>query len=353
MPIVVHAAPAQTHALRISRPTTIRRGFAVACVVLLAATAGVAAHPAAAVTNCSASPSWGTNRGDLASQVVDLINQYRASIGLSRLSTSSPLTASSEWKSLHMASYGYFDHNDPAPPIARTAHQRALDCGYAGSWWGENIAWGYGSAQSVVNGWLGSAGHKANIENPNFSSTGVGVAANASGQLYWTQNFGNDAPSSTPSAPPPTPSPTPSAPTPAPAPPPVQPTTPTATAPVAPAAPTAPTTPPRATAPPARSATAPLVGAKRARVAQQGSRLTASVAFITMATGRPLVAASVRCRAEVNGKRLRVITNVLAAQAARCAWRLPVWASGEQLTGVVAVQVGDTATKRIFVRTIA
>ena len=337
--------------MTISCPNFVRRGFAIACVALLAATAAIAAHPAAAVTNCTASPSWGTNRGDLALQVVDLINQYRAGIGLSKLSASPPLTASSEWKSLHMASYGYFDHNDPAPPTSRTAHQRALDCGYAGTWWGENIAWGYSSAQSVVNGWLGSAGHKANIESPNFTSTGVGVAANAQGQLYWTQSFGSDASSSTPSAPPPTPSPTPPAPAPAapgPAPAPPAPAPSPAPAP----APTPPPASAQTTAPAPRSAAPPLVGAKRARVTRHGSRLTASVSFIIMATGRPLVAASVRCRAEIHGKRLRVLANVLATQAAQCSWRVPAWASGEQLTGVVAVQVGDTAARRIFVRKI-
>ena len=54
-----------------------------------------------------------------------------------------------------------------------------------------------------MNGWLGSSGHRANIENPNFRTTGVGVAANASGRLYWTQNFGNDVSGGTTPPPPP------------------------------------------------------------------------------------------------------------------------------------------------------
>jgi uncharacterized protein YkwD len=176
---------------------------ALAVLALTVAALGAATAPAQAVTNCTASSSWGTNRADLASQVVTLINQYRAGKGLSQLAVSSPLTASSTWKSLHMAGYGYFAHDDPAPPVARSAYQRVQDCGYAGSWWGENIAWGYTTAQSVVNGWLGSSGHKANIENPNFTSTGVGVASNAAGQLYWTQSFGNDSGSTPPPPPPP------------------------------------------------------------------------------------------------------------------------------------------------------
>ena len=162
--------------------------------------AGIAAvvPSANAVTNCTPTSSWGTNRTDLASQVVSLINQYRASKGLSQLAVSSTLTASSAWKSLHMAAYGYFAHDDPAPPVARSAYQRAKDCGFTGTYWGENIAWGYTTAQSVVNGWLGSSGHKANIENPSFKTTGVGVASDASGSLIWTQSFGNDSSTSTP-----------------------------------------------------------------------------------------------------------------------------------------------------------
>jgi hypothetical protein len=87
---------------------------------------------------------------------------------------------------------------------------------------------------------------------------------------------------------------------------------------------------------------------------RQGSRarLTASVAFVQLKTGRPLAAGSVRCRAEVSGKRLRVLTNAFKAEKARCAWRIPAWAKGKQLTGVVAVQVGETAAVRLFVRTV-
>jgi putative Ca2+/H+ antiporter (TMEM165/GDT1 family) len=80
--------------------------------------------------------------------------------------------------------------------------------------------------------------------------------------------------------------------------------------------------------------------------------LVAWVTFVHLGTGRPLAQGSVRCRAEVDGKRLRVVTNAFAAQAATCAWRIPGWAKGKQLTGVVAVQIGDAAARRLFVRTI-
>jgi uncharacterized protein YkwD len=326
------------------RTQTVRRTCAIAVVVLLAAVAAVAAAPAQAVTNCTPSSSWGSNRPDLASQVVSLINAYRSGIGLSQLGISSTLAGSSEWKSLHMAANGYFDHNDPAPPVSRTAFQRATDCGYSGGWWGENIAWGYATAQSVVNGWLGSAGHKANIDNPNFTSTGVGVAANGSGQLYWTQSFGNDVAGSTP---PPAPKSTA----------PASPAASTASVPAA-AAPavsvTATPTPPSHVAASTPPASALQVGAKPAHVTRQMKRprLVALVRFVHLDTGLPLTTGSVRCRAEVDGKRLRVVANIFDAQSARCAWRIPSWAKGKQLTGVVAVQVNGNAATRLFMRTV-
>ena len=341
LPILALPASRRGTSLMRQRSKTASRSFAIAVVALLAAVAAVAAPPAQAVTNCTASSSWGTNRTDLASQVVSLVNQYRAGKGLSQLAISAPLTASSEWKSLHMTGYGYFAHDDPAPPVSRSAYQRATDCGYRGSSWGENIAWGYSSAQSVVNGWLGSPGHKANIENPGFSSTGVGVAANGSGQLYWTQNFGNDASGGTPAPPAPIPP---------------------ASTPVASAVTTtASTAPPRDPAASSAAAagstpvkTAREVGAKPAYVTRstRRSRIAAAVPFVQMATGLRLTTGSVRCRAEVDGKRLRVVANVFKAKAARCAWRVPRWARGKQLTGVVAVQIDGAAATRLFIRTL-
>ena len=49
---------------------------------------------------------------------------------------------------------------------------------------------GYATPASVVQAWLGSTGHRANIENASYRTTGIGVAANAQGVYYWTQDFG-------------------------------------------------------------------------------------------------------------------------------------------------------------------
>jgi uncharacterized protein YkwD len=146
----------------------------------------------AAVGDCTPGADWGTVRSDLASQVVTLINSHRTGMGLVALKVSPTLTNAAVWKARHMAEYSYMAHDDPAPPVARTVADRLAACGYPSSTsgWGENIAYGYGTASSVVDAWLNSAGHRANIENASYRVTGVGAAANASGIVYWSQEFG-------------------------------------------------------------------------------------------------------------------------------------------------------------------
>ncbi len=278
----------------------------IAVAALLAVLAGVVAPtatPASTATQCTPAAGWGKNRPDLAAQVVTLVNSYRASKGLRPLGVSASLTASSSWKSLHMAGNGYFAHDDP-PPVSRSAYQRAKDCGFNGDAWAENIAWGYTSARSVVDGWLRSAGHRANMDNPSFTSTGVGVASSSDGRIFWSQSFGRGGSG------------------------------------VAPA--------------PAGARAASAIGGTPARVGTStGARLVASVMFVRLQSGRPLTSGEVRCRAEVDGRRLRVLANAFAGAAARCAWSIPGWAKGKQLTGVVGVKVGNAAATRLFMHKLS
>ena len=120
------------------------------------------------------------------------MNQHRASLGLSQLTVTTPLTNAAVWKSRHMAHYRYMQHADPAPPVARSVSDRLQACGYPATTagWGENIAYGYSTANAVMQGWLNSTGHRANIENASFRAIGVAAAASSTGTLYWTQEFG-------------------------------------------------------------------------------------------------------------------------------------------------------------------
>jgi uncharacterized protein YkwD len=162
--------------------------------VLMAVVAAAAAPPraAAVVGDCTPGSDWGTSRPDLASDVVTRVNNHRTSMGLIGLKVSPTLTNAAVWKARHMARYAYMQHNDPAPPIARTVPDRLEACGYPSrtTGWAENIAYGYSTGASVVQAWLNSPGHRANIENASYRSTGVGAATTSSGVVYWSQEFG-------------------------------------------------------------------------------------------------------------------------------------------------------------------
>jgi len=159
------------------------------------------------VGDCTPGASWGTLNASFAAQVLDLVNQHRTAMGLNALSTSPTLTAAANWKSLHMAYYGYMTHDDPAPPVTRTVSDRLLACGYPVGRvsWGENIAYGYRTPQDVMNAWLNSPGHRANIENAGYRAIGIGAAVTQGGVVYWTQDFGSliDAPAPPPAITPP------------------------------------------------------------------------------------------------------------------------------------------------------
>jgi uncharacterized protein YkwD len=195
-----------------------RRPSLLLAALLCAAATTAAPAAAVAAGDCTPDATWPADRADLATQVVALVNAHRADLGLQPLLVSPTLTAAATWKAQHMAAYQYMTHDDPAPPVARTAGERLAACGYPQAAWGENIASGYKTAQAVVDGWLASAGHRANIEDPTFRVTGVGAAGST---LYWAQSFGTavDAGSLAPSPPvsvavpassPPSPAPAPS-----------------------------------------------------------------------------------------------------------------------------------------------
>ena len=165
----------------------------LSAAIVAAAPAAAATAPAAAAVAgaCTPSATWPANRADLAAQVMTLVNAHRAQLGLTALVVSPTLSAAATWKARHMAAYGYMDHNDPGPPVARTTAQRLVACGYTQPTWGENIAAGYATAQSVVDGWLNSPGHRENIERATFHATGVAAAGAAGAALYWAQTFGS------------------------------------------------------------------------------------------------------------------------------------------------------------------
>ncbi|MFI7084821.1 CAP domain-containing protein [Streptomyces anulatus] len=118
-------------------------------------------------------------------EVLALVNQERAKVGCSPLSTSAPLTSLAQNFSEDMAARGFFDHTDPD---GDTPWDRAAQAGVQGLG-AENIARGQADAQAVMEGWMNSEGHRANILNCDYKTIGIGVHE-GSGGPWWVQNFG-------------------------------------------------------------------------------------------------------------------------------------------------------------------
>ncbi|MBC8587904.1 CAP domain-containing protein [Paratissierella segnis] len=120
-------------------------------------------------------------------EVVRLVNIEREKAGLKAFTASSELSRVARAKSEDMAKNNYFNHTSPT---YGSPFDMMKQFGIKYSTAGENIAKGYLSAQSVVNGWMNSSGHRANILNPSFNKIGVG-AYKAGSTTYWTQMFTN------------------------------------------------------------------------------------------------------------------------------------------------------------------
>ncbi|MDC0770360.1 CAP domain-containing protein [Streptomyces sp. HD] len=120
-----------------------------------------------------------------AAEVLKLVNEERAQVGCSAVAANSSLTDLAQAFSADMADRGFFDHTDPsgASPWDRAAKAGITDLG------GENIARGQADAAAVMEAWMNSPGHKANILNCDFKTLGVGVHFGAGGP-WWTQDFG-------------------------------------------------------------------------------------------------------------------------------------------------------------------
>lgn len=143
--------------------------------------------PAPGASNVSAATD-----GGLVAQISSLINAERTKVGLAPLALSVPLGQAAQLQAEAMGTLDRMDHvlAEAAYP---TLSDRIGHVGYRYSRVGENIAYGYSDAASVVNGWMASAGHRANILNAAFTDTGVAIVRNAAGELYFAQVFGSIA----------------------------------------------------------------------------------------------------------------------------------------------------------------
>ncbi|MEV0224500.1 CAP domain-containing protein [Streptomyces sp. NPDC050704] len=122
-----------------------------------------------------------------AAEVVALTNAHRASAGLPPLAGDALLTAAAQAHSADMVARAFYSHTSPD---GSEPWHRAAAAGSTRRTIGENIACGQRSAAEVVEGWMNSPGHRANILKPAFTHIGVGFAGGGAAGTYWTQLFG-------------------------------------------------------------------------------------------------------------------------------------------------------------------
>nr|WP_306337977.1 sigma-70 family RNA polymerase sigma factor [Streptomyces sp. KL118A] len=121
-----------------------------------------------------------------AEQVVALVNTERSKAGCGPVTSNDKLATAATKHSADMAARDYFDHTSPD---GKDPGDRITAAGYRWSTYGENIARGQQSPASVMDSWMKSPGHRANILNCDFKELGVGIH-NGSGGPWWTQAFG-------------------------------------------------------------------------------------------------------------------------------------------------------------------
>lgn len=119
----------------------------------------------------------------LAEQVVALVNEERAAVGLNPLTINESAMDAALVRAKEIRQS--FSHTRPNGSSFSTA-LKEQGVSYRGS--GENIAYGQRSPEEVMKAWMNSSGHRANILNEKFTSIGVGCYEQ-NGVLYWTQLF--------------------------------------------------------------------------------------------------------------------------------------------------------------------
>jgi len=177
----------------------LHRALVGAPLVSLAIALPAAAPAAAAPTACqsAAVEPAAANAGEVESTILCLLNRERTSRGLKRLKRNPRLDRAAARHSRDMVARDFFGHVSPSGSTLMT---RVKQTGYlrsARGWSvGENIGYGtgrYATPRGIVDAWMRSSGHRANILRRSFREIGIGLALGAPGQDgggTYTTDFG-------------------------------------------------------------------------------------------------------------------------------------------------------------------
>ncbi len=146
----------------------------ITLVVLLLCGAAAAAAPAADAT---------VSGKRAAADLIARTNAVRKDAGCSPVKADERLRSVAQKHASDMARHGYLEHEDRS---GTSSGERIGSAGYSNVS-GENVAYGYPSAAEVMGVWMGSSGHRGNIEDCAFTHVGIGYAPNGH---YWVQDFG-------------------------------------------------------------------------------------------------------------------------------------------------------------------
>ena len=149
---------------------------------------GGCAIPVASPPVGPASPPRPSRYGATEARIFDLINAERRHNGLATLVYSEQLDRMAKIQAENMARFQKMAHTLPNAQLP-TLGDRARHVGYPFRRLTENVALGYPNAETAVEGWMNSSGHRRNILDGGVVETGIGVARSSSGGLYYCQVF--------------------------------------------------------------------------------------------------------------------------------------------------------------------
>ncbi|MFE0703612.1 CAP domain-containing protein [Streptomyces sp. NPDC058872] len=191
-PADLSAAPTETFAVVPDLPVSsaaTEHGVTAAPAGGSGTTAPATPSPTASTGGTDTGPGGGpqhdTGQSSAADQVIALVNSVRVKAGCGPLSVNATLTRAAQGHSDDMAARNFFDHPDPD---GDGSGERVTAAGYPWSTYGENIAKGQSTPEQVMESWMNSPGHRANILNCAFKEIGVGI--HDDGGPYWTKVFG-------------------------------------------------------------------------------------------------------------------------------------------------------------------
>ena len=140
---------------------------------------GIYFDPSSEVIDLNKVTSYSTIELD----ILKLVNDHRNDMGLSKLEALNIVSSVAKGHTEYMVETGAVNHDNFSQ-----RSQALIDNANAKSV-GENVAYGFNTAQGVLNGWLNSEEHRKILENPSYTHFGISTEPNSEGRNYFTQIF--------------------------------------------------------------------------------------------------------------------------------------------------------------------